>query len=162
MENRQLHIDYEFYDSLSELPIRLQHLVGQSRKISAMGYAPYSRFRVGAAVLLSDGTVVLGNNQENASYPEGLCAERVAVFSAKANYPEQPIEAIAICSNPMDFSTSVPLAPCGACRQVLAEYENKDKKDITLLLTSLKGPIIQIKSVKALLPFQFSAENLTE
>ena len=162
MLKKQLNITYEEYNSDNELPLQLQNLAKQARKISEQAYAPYSRFRVGAAVLLSDNTVVLGSNQENASYPEGLCAERVAVFAAMANHAETNIKAIAICSNPMDFETNVPLSPCGACRQVLAEYEYKSNQPITILLCSLKGHIILINSVKDMLPFHFSAENLSE
>ncbi len=162
MFKKQLNITYEEYNSANELPPQLRKLVLQARQISEQAYAPYSRFRVGASVLLSDSTIVLGNNQENASYPEGLCAERVAVFAAMANHAETNIKAIAICSNPLDFETRVPLSPCGACRQVLAEYENKSNQPISILLCSLKGHIILIHSVKDLLPFQFSAENLSE
>lgn len=123
-------------------------------------YAPYSEFRVGAAVLMENGTVVLGNNQENGAYPSGLCAERVAVFSARANFPSQRIKAIAIQASSENLEVTEPVAPCGACRQVLAEYERNQQMHIPILFTGESGPVYRLETVSELLPFLFHGDFL--
>lgn len=156
-----IHIAYERYSCWQQLPSSLQTLVIAARKNSEQAYAPYSLFRVGAAVMLDDGTIVNGNNQENASYPEGLCAERVAMFQASALYPERAMTAIAICGNPIEGELSHPLAPCGGCRQVMAEYEKKSGKPMQVVLCSMQQECILIPSASLLLPFQFSNDDLS-
>ncbi len=156
-----IHIAYERYSCWQQLPSSLQTLVMAARKNSEQAYAPYSLFRVGAAVMLDDGTIVNGNNQENASYPEGLCAERVAMFQASALYPERDMTAIAICGNPIEGELSHPLAPCGGCRQVMAEYEKKSGKPMQVVLCSMQQECILIPSAALLLPFQFSNDDLS-
>ena len=147
------------FDSANQLAPEDQKLLDVAKKNTLSAYAPYSRFNVGAAVLLENGETVPGNNQENASYPLGLCAERVAVFSASARYPGVPIKAIAITARSDEFSIDKPVAPCGACRQVIAEYENRFG-NIRLILSGESGKVLTTESIAELLPFQFSGDDL--
>lgn len=160
MKSSRFTLEYTIYSNETELDKTYQQLIIAAREASFLAHAPYSQFRVGAAVLLNNNIIIKGNNQENASYPEGLCAERVAVFSAMANYPNENIKAIAISGNPIHFKLSQPLAPCGACRQVLLEYENKANNNIIIFMTSMEGEIWKFSSIKDLLPFTFSAKEL--
>ena len=123
-------------------------------------YAPYSNFQVGAAVLLANGEIVIGNNQENASYPSGLCAERVAVFQAGARFPDVVIKAIAISAASSRVKVSKPAAPCGNCRQSIAEYEQKQKSPIVILMKGESGPVYQADSIADLLPLTFGNSYL--
>ena len=123
-------------------------------------YAPYSRFRVGAALRLSSGEIVLGNNQENAAFPSGLCAERVAVFNAGANFPNETITTLAITVRAENHKIAEAIAPCGACRQSLAEYEQKQKSPIAIYFMGETGEIIKVASVMDLLPLGFDAKYL--
>lgn len=123
-------------------------------------YAPYSQFHVGAAVLLADGTVVLGSNQENAAYPSGMCAERTAIFAAGANHPGQRILAVAVTARPVSSPVCVAVSPCGACRQVMLEYEMKQNQPIRMLMQGENGETYVLDSVASLLPVGFSAANL--
>ncbi|MCH8902936.1 MAG: cytidine deaminase [Bacteroidetes bacterium] len=132
------------------------HLVESAKKISKSAYAPYSNFQVGASILLENGSQVDGSNQENAAYPSGLCAERVAVFSAASNYPGKTIKTIAVYAN----GSNDPVAPCGACRQVIFEYEQKQKSTIRILLTNDSEKIFQINSVSDIFPMGFKGEGL--
>ena len=119
-------------------------------------YAPYSNFKVGAAVLMENGEVVIGSNQENASYPSGLCAERVAVFQAGAKYPGLTIEAIAITAASDHYLVNQPAGPCGNCRQSIAEYEQKQKSPIRILLMGEKGTVIKCNAISDILPLAFN------
>ena len=123
-------------------------------------YAPYSNFQVGAAILLNNGTVVLGSNQENAAYPSGLCAERTAIFAAGANFPKQEIQIICISASSMLKDTLEPIPPCGACRQSLLEYENKQNADIAIYFMGKEGSVVKSTSIKNLLPFIFKEDSL--
>lgn len=123
-------------------------------------YAPYSHFRVGASVLLENGIVVSANNQENAAYPSGLCAERVAVFSAMANYPDQKIQTVAISARSEQKHTGSPATSCGACRQVMLEYEIKQNQPIRILFYGETGQVWEVSEVKILLPFYFNKDFL--
>lgn len=160
MDKNTININYQVYHNKEEMPADLQKVVEAARKSSLNAYAPYSSFRVGAAVLLSNDIVFCGNNQENASYPEGLCAERVTLFAAMANYPQEGIKAIAICGNPIHFQLPHPLSPCGACRQVMVEYENKFHHPIQVVMCTMSGECIVVESAKDLLPLQFSSNDL--
>jgi len=153
---QELHLNYVLLDSWSELDENDALLLKTALDSAAKAYAPYSRFRVGAAIRLEDGSVVCGNNQENASYPQGLCAERVALFSSAAQFPEKHITTMALVSE----SSEMPLSPCGGCRQVLLEYEQKQGAPIRLLMGSANGSVIVLKKSSDLLPFSFSKENL--
>jgi len=148
------------YDSTDELDVDTKTLIQAAREATKNAYAPYSNFKVGAAVLLDNGKIITGNNQENAAYPSGLCAERVAVFAASSQYPDAVIKAVAITAHSDNFIINTPISPCGACRQVLAEYEYKTGKNIKLILTGNKGKVLIIKCVKSLLPFTFDASDL--
>jgi cytidine deaminase len=134
-------------------------LLKAARAAAKNAYAPYSKFQVGAAILLENDIVVTGNNQENAAYPSGLCAERVAVFSAGANYPDYAVNAIAICCV-TENKTGKPFSPCGACRQVLGEYENRSGKPMRIILGGMKGTAYVINSLRDLLPLSFEGDFL--
>ncbi len=155
MQNKKIEINYSVYLSSEELSDEDKKLVLQARKISLKAYAPYSQFRVGAAVLLSSKKVILANNQENVSYPEGMCAERIALFYASANYSNKKIKTIAIAGNSELQITDNPITPCGACRQTIAEYEIKQKEKIKVIMTGISGKVIVIEGIENLLPFCF-------
>jgi len=155
-----IHFAYERYDSYTELPVDTQRLLLSARAAMGRAYAPYSQFHVGAAILLENGTVVEGNNQENAAYPSGLCAERVAIFSVGANFPNHLIRAIAITASSATYISGEPVTPCGACRQSMLEYELKQNAPIAVYLLSPSDEVIVIPSVSQLLPLHFDAKNL--
>ncbi|MGB3590497.1 MAG: cytidine deaminase [Nonlabens sp.] len=123
-------------------------------------YAPYSNFLVGCALLLDNGKVIKGNNQENAAYPSGLCAERVAIFAAGANHPGIAIKKIAITAGPRNGIFDKPVPPCGACRQSIAEYENNQDYPIELFFMGTQGTILRSQSMKDLLPLVFDRDYL--
>ena len=136
-----------------------RELVEAAKCATEHSYAPYSQFRVGAALRLADGTVTTGSNQENASYPLGLCAERTAIFHAQHTHPDQPVEAIAIAAWANGHFYPEPISPCGACRQVMLEVENRYGRPMRVLLYGTSG-IHVVSSVRDLLPFQFVSESL--
>ncbi len=140
----------------SELPVELQALVARAKENTKRSYSPYSHFSVGAAVLLDDGTMVNGANQENAAYPSGLCAERTAMFYANAEHPTKPVKAIAIACAEDGVFTELPGAPCGACRQVLLETEHRFNKDMKVILYGEKITYV-FPSAKSLLPYSFTS-----
>lgn len=148
------------YTSDAELPESDRTLLSEARKATFKAYAPYSRFNVGAALLLDNGTVVTGNNQENVAYPSGLCAERVAIYSAGALYPDVAVKAIAVSCRSEQFHIGQPLSPCGACRQAIAEYENRSGQPIRIILGGTEGPVYVLDSIASLLPLMFKAEEL--
>jgi cytidine deaminase len=148
---------FENFDDLSIDDQKLMKAAIASRKNA---YAPYSSFLVGAAVLLENGEIVIGNNQENASYPSGLCAERVAVFYAGARYPGVPIKAIAITATSEKYVVNEPAAPCGNCRQAISEYEQKQEAPIQLMLMGETGEVIKCNSISDILPLAFGKSFL--
>ena len=150
----QLHIKYNVFNKLTDLPEKAQNLMKQAITTREKAYAPYSKFKVGAAVLLKNGQTFIGSNQENAAYPSGLCAERVAIYQASTQYPDEEIEMIAISGSAQD-PTAHPVSPCGSCRQSLSEYETKQKKLIPVYFMGAEGEIVQTESIKDLLPFLF-------
>lgn len=154
---KKIEINYMEYDSEKELEAQDQTLLKSAQNNLQNAYAPYSQFKVSALVKLAGNTHVLGTNQENAAYPSGLCAERVAVFSAKATHPEKEVEKIFIVT---EQGNELPFSPCGACRQALIEYEMTQKKPIQVLLKSGKSKIWKFNSVRDLLPFAFEAEEI--
>ena len=156
MENKKLIIDYVEYGSLAELPDDARRLMECAMESAHKAYAPYSKFHVGAAVLLADGTMVQGSNQENIAYPSGLCAERTALFSASALHPEQAVVALAVVGHFEGEYTEA--SPCGACRQVMAEYELRYGNKLTVYCYLRGGRIRQINGVESLLPFGFEAD----
>lgn len=151
---------FTVYNSLDELPESIQKLMLQAVKAREQAYAPYSKFTVGAAVLLDDNQIILGNNQENAAYPSGLCAERVAIFNAAANFPKANFNAIAISATPINKELANPVAPCGSCRQAISEYEFKQQTDIPIYFMGKIGQIIKANSIKDLLPLAFDKSFL--
>lgn len=136
------------------------NLLQEAEEAANSAYAPYSQFFVGAALRLKNGTIVLGTNQENVAYPSGLCAERVAIFSASTNHPNEPIESMAITVNTSKTSITEPLSPCGACRQVIMEYQHKQQSPIRLILGSQSDKVWIFEDAAALLPFGFEADYL--
>ena len=143
------------YDTLEELPEPDQQLLKVALDASFKAYAPYSHFYVGAAVLLDDGTIVLGNNQENAAFPSGICAERVALFYAGANFPNKKVITLCIVAKGDLMPASQLLSPCGSCRQVMLESENRQKQPIRVLLVNQDGRTMILDAVIQLLPFGF-------
>ncbi len=137
-----------------------KNLLSVSREMTKKAYAPYSSFCVGAAVLLENGQIIQGSNQENAAYPSGLCAERVAVFAASSNHPGTTMRAIAISTKTTGLQASYPVAPCGACRQVLLEYEELQGKPIRLLLGADNGKVVVVEKIRDLLPLAFTGHDL--
>ena len=160
MIKQEYHFGYEVYDSISELPEADRQLLNQARQITAAAYAPYSRFLVGATALLANGAIVNGTNQENASYPVGICAERVAIFAASSQQPGEAIEAIAIAAQTESFELSNPVTPCGSCRQVMAEYQNLSGQPIRVIMKGMTRKIWVVDGVEDLLPLMFHADRL--
>ncbi|GLB52844.1 cytidine deaminase [Neptunitalea chrysea] len=128
--------------------------------IRKKAYAPYSRFQVGAALLLSNDVIVTGNNQENAAYPSGLCAERVAIYHAGAQYPKEEVSLMAITATSLDNPVTTPVPPCGACRQAIAEYEVKQAKSIEIYFMGEYGVVYKANSISDLLPLMFDGSQL--
>ncbi len=142
--------------TLDELTAEEKNLVELARKSTYRSYAPYSKFHVGAAILLSNGETVTGANQENAAYPSGLCAERTAAYYAHANYPDATFKMIAIAARGTDGNpTEKPISPCGACRQALLEYETLAKHNVPVILAG-KDKVYIFRSVNSTLPYYFS------
>ena len=160
MKSKVITINYFEADNLSELNQADNHLLENASMAAAKAYAPYSGFRVGAALRLANGTIVSGNNQENAAYPSGLCAERVALFSASSQFPGEVVESIAITVNTDKQSVMQPVPPCGACRQVLAEYEKKQGQKIRVIFSGESGKTIIVEGTDDLLPISFNSNNL--
>ena len=148
------------YDNLEELPEPDQQLLKVALDASFKAYAPYSHFYVGAAVLLDDGTIVLGNNQENAAYPSGLCAERTALFAAGANYPGKRVMKLAIAAHSDDFTVDSPIYPCGSCRQVMSEFEQISKHPMEIFMMGSKGTVHVVNGLINILPVAFDADKL--
>jgi cytidine deaminase len=159
MAQHQISTSYEIFDQLSGLSQQEQLLVQKAIEARQNAYAPYSGFQVGAAILLDNGEIVTGNNQENAAYPSGLCAERVAVFYANATFPNQKIVKLALAGGKGQLLNDAPISPCGACRQVLLESEWHQKMPFEIIMAGEKQ-IIKIKSAASLLPFEFNGEAL--
>lgn len=145
--------------TLEELPEKEKILVEMAKSASINAYAPYSNFLVGAAVLLENGEIITGNNQENAAYPSGTCAERTAVFYANALHPNVAVKTIAVAAQNANGFLKDPIAPCGSCRQVLLETENRFGKPVRILLYG-ETEIAQLESVRDLLPLCFGVEAL--
>lgn len=157
---KEFQFSYNEYNSLSEVSEDIKHLMVQAQEARDKAYAPYSKFMVGAALKDTLGNIYLGNNQENAAYPSGLCAERVAIYHASAINPEAIFTDLAISVKSSIKKVDFPTAPCGACRQSLIEYETKQQKNIRIHFMGETGNIIQIGSIKDLLPFLFDSNSL--
>ena len=155
MRKEQFICPYEVYDSMEELPKQDADLMRCAHEAARNAYAPYSNFNVGAAVRLANGAIVLGNNIENAAYPSGLCAERVAMFGAMAQYPGVPFEALAVTAWSDTKAIDEPVAPCGACRQVMVEVEQLSKRPLRVLCQGDTGAVMVFDGVESLMPFIF-------
>jgi len=152
---KQIIIKYSEFDSWKELADSEIKMVEKAYSMCEQAYVPYSNFQVGATVLLSNGEIVSGNNQENIAYPSGLCAERVALFFAGANFPTEKVESIVVVAKGDLVSFDKLLSPCGSCRQVLMESEMRQNKNIRVVLVSQNGRTIVFNSILDLLPFAF-------
>ncbi len=160
MKEITITTQFKVFDSIQDLPNDIQDLMTQAIEVRKNAYAPYSKFRVGVALVLDNGKIVLGSNQENAAYPSGLCAERVAIFYAGAVYPEAKILKMAITAASDTNQTTAPIPPCGSCRQSIAEYEIKQETPIEIYFMGEIGAIYKSESLKNLLPFMFDKKFL--
>ena len=159
MSKKVLQVISSEYTHLSELPTKYQEIINMARKSSEDAYAPYSNFSVGAAVLLENGEIIIGNNQENADFTDGLCAERVALFAAHSVYPKIAVEAIAVSAKNRNGLIPGPSSPCGSCRQVLIESEARFKRNIKIILDGAEKIVI-LDGAESLLPFAFKPDSL--
>ena len=157
---QEYNIGFEMFDDISALTKDDAALLEAARKITQKAYAPYSNFLVGAAAVFNNGEKVYGTNQENASYPVGICAERVLLASAASLYPNIAIDTIAISYDNTRGESSHPISPCGMCRQSLVEYEERVKQPIRLILSGLDGKVFIIEKANALLPLSFGSVDL--
>jgi cytidine deaminase len=160
MNKLNFSIDYEAYDNLHELDETDQQLCNKAEEALVTSYSPYSNFKVSTAVRLKDGTIVTGSNQENLAYPSGLCAERVALFAIGARYPDAVIESMAITAHTNNFNIVYPVTCCGACLQVMSEFERKQKQEIEVIFYCIGGKVLKVKGIKSLLPFAFVEDRL--
>jgi cytidine deaminase len=160
MKEIQIETKLSVFESFEELSQSEKEFMNQAIEIRKNAYAPYSKFLVGAAIVLDNGVVLQGSNQENAAYPSGLCAERVVIFYAGANYPNNKIVKLFISATPSDRDSDNPIPPCGSCRQSIAEYEIKQDLPIEIYFMGAKGAIYKSDSLKNLLPFMFDKSNL--
>lgn len=157
---QQLTIHWQSYKTPDALPVQEQQLLAAAGAALDKAYAPYSHFRVGAALLLEDGTIISGANYENAAYAMCLCAERSAIATAVSTQPGQKIKTMAITVENEQKPIHQPAAPCGACRQVMVETELRQEWDMKVILRGQQGPIITVDSARALLPFYFDGSFL--
>jgi cytidine deaminase len=161
MNKQEYQFKYEVYDSINDLTEEDAWLLSEARKVTEHAYAPYSHFQVGAIARLDKGQIVAGSNQENASFPVGLCAERVLLASAASLFPKVPIKTIAISYHNDNGQSNHPISPCGICRQSLLEYESRVKNPIRLILSGMEGEVYIIERAGMLLPLSFTAEDLS-
>ncbi|APY08938.1 cytidine deaminase [Winogradskyella sp. J14-2] len=160
MKEVKIESTFKVYETLSELPDDIQQLMKSAINARKKAYAPYSKFKVGAAILLDNNQVVSGSNQENASYPSGLCAERTAIFYAGAKYPNAKVLKIAITASSQNQVTDTPIPPCGACRQSISEYEIKQDQPIEIYFMGAMGKVVKSNSLANLLPLSFDRSFL--
>ena len=156
MTEREIRISYQEYDSVDELNPEDRELAAEAIAAMQGAYAPYSHFHVGAAVRMSNGQIVRGANQENAAFPSGLCAERTAMFAAGARYPDKEMVSIALAGGVMGRLAKEPATPCGACRQVMAQYQAKSGKPMSVIMISA-DKIWKFAKVDDILPLIFSS-----
>jgi cytidine deaminase len=160
MDKEKYQFSYDVYNSAGELNESDAQLVKEAREITAAAYAPYSKFNVGAVARLVNGELVVGTNQENASYPVGICAERVLLASAATIHPNVAIDTMAISYNNTTGKSDHPISPCGMCRQSLVEYEERMNQPIRLILCGLEGKVIVVEKANSLLPLSFGSIDL--
>ncbi len=160
MKELKLDIKFTVYESVDELPANVASLMQKAIAVKQTAYAPYSQFRVGCALELDNGQIILGSNQENAAYPSGLCAERVAIFQAGALYPDAKFVRMAIHAGSDHQVTRSPIPPCGSCRQSIAEYESRQHSPVEIYFMGEEGPVYQSASLANLLPLTFEKKHL--
>lgn len=160
MQHKEIRFSYEEYASDSELPAADLSLLTAARKATADAYAPYSHFRVGTAARLQNGEIIAGTNQENASFPAGICAERTLLSVAASRYPGIAIDTLAISYDNENGPSDRPISPCGICRQSLEEFEQRTGRPVRLVLGGQEGKIFVIPRASLLLPLAFSGEEL--
>ena len=156
MKKKSIVSEISIFEDLAELTKKEQELLHRAEQARENAYAPYSKFKVGAAVRLENDEIIIGSNQENASFPSGLCAERVAVFHAGASFPGVAVKTVAIVAVPENATSAKPAAPCGNCRQAIYEYESKQEKPIGILMMGSDGRVIKCTSMADLLPLAFN------
>jgi cytidine deaminase len=154
---KQFSFEYEIFISIDDLTKEQRELMIEADKAMANAYAPYSKFKVGAALLLDNGEYVYGSNQENKAYPSGLCAERVALFSVGAQLPDRKVKKIAIVGEGALLRKDDILTPCGSCRQVMAEFVEKQSESFEILMKNHDGSVFVFDSIDKLLPFTFGS-----
>ena len=160
MDKKEYNFEFEHYDSVDELLKEDAWLLMEARANTKNAYAPYSNFNVAAVARLANGEIVIGTNQENASYPVGICAERSLLATAASLFPGIAIDTMAISYDNLNGESSKPISPCGMCRQSLNEYENRLKTPIRLILGGLDGKVFIIERSSQLLPFSFNATDM--
>jgi len=160
MNSINLNISFEQYTGIDELIEKDRILCKQAEQALATSYSPYSKFRVGTAIRLASGEIILGSNQENLAYPSGLCAERVALFAIGAKHSDAVIESMAITAQTDHFEILKPVTSCGGCLQVMIEFERKQQSPIEVIFYCLNGEVLKVPSVKSLLPFAFVEDRL--
>jgi cytidine deaminase len=160
MERKAYRFDFDVYNSVDELSAADAALLKQARATTASAYAPYSHFQVGAVAKLVNGAIVTGTNQENASYPVGICAERVLLSTAAVLHPDIAIDTLAISYHNLNGISNKPVSPCGMCRQSLSEYQIRVGQPMRLILSGMEGKVYVIDKADALLPFSFTPDDL--
>lgn len=160
MQHEEIKFNIAVYDSINELNQVDSFLLSEARSVTQFAYAPYSNFQVGAVAKLTNGETVTGTNQENASYPAGICAERVLLSSAASQFPGVGIETIAIAYHNLKGSSSRPVSPCGICRQSFAEFQQRTKTAFRVILSGMEGKVQIIDNAADLLPLVFGADDL--
>lgn len=160
MKEVKIESTFFLYNDVKDIPADAQQLMQKASIARDNAYAPYSKFHVGAAILLDNKEVVTGSNQENASYPSGLCAERTAIYYAGAKYPKVKILKMAIIAGSTKTITTKPIPPCGACRQAIAEYEIKQESPIEIYFMGETGQVLKSNSLANLLPLLFDKSVL--
>ena len=160
MQQEEIKFNVAVYDSIDELNQTDSFLLSEARSVTQFAYAPYSNFHVGAVARLTNGETVTGTNQENASYPAGICAERVLLSSAASQFPGVGIETIAIAYHNLKGSSNRPVSPCGICRQSFAEFQQRTKTPFRIILSGMEGKVQIIENAAYLLPLVFGADDL--
>lgn len=157
---KKFEFAYKVYNSIDELSESDAALLDKAREVTKQAYAPYSKFNVGAAALLRNGEIITGTNQENASYPVGICAERVLLGTVGNLYPGEPVKTLAISYESVNVKSDHPISPCGMCRQAIHEYELRTESPIRLILSGQQGNVYIIDDASQLLPFAFTSDEL--
>jgi len=160
MNKQTFTFDFRLYDSIDDLNNEDAELLKKAREVTRFAYAPYSNFRVGAFAKLVNGKTISGTNQENASYPAGICAERTLISTASTLYPNIGIETIAISYDNLNGKSDRPISPCGICRQSFVEFQARTKNTIRVILSGMQGKVQIIENAANLLPLLFSADDM--